>query len=367
MKSNWIEIKRFLNDYKKFVFIGSSIISLLFFLVLYSSDMTNEKSTKTEDENLALLSGKALNDAQPAYFKLYIEDKRGIAYKNSLIINQYFNLDSVKEKIKEEIGIDIKKVEKKIPLNQLENEIKVINISRDEKSYLFTASFNLGSERKNLIIAEYYYNLLNSEAFPILKDKETYVFEEPKIFENTEEDSITEEVDGERNNLKSDTFLVSSINHLKKLVIGFIFGLIFTMSLALFKVIFGKRLDYYFTYIQEDDVFIVADKNLENKDFIRQIVTYPFTDNKIILSEKKIDAYTKDILIDNNKITFDENEKNKILMINIQTISELEIDTTISEIIVIVYSKFTTRKWYEKQREFAEINKIPLKIIQINY
>lgn len=365
MESNLLEIKRFLKDYKKNIFIGSIIISILFTISLFFLDTLKAEVPKDGQDNFEPTAEEILDDAQPAYFQIFVEREDGTAYGNPYIINQYFNLDSVKEKAEKTTGIDIKSVEEEVYLNKLNEEIKVINVVRNEDSYLLTAYFNLGNERNNLTLAEYYYNVLFSNEFSILQDKKVYIFEEPQIVQKNEAELTLEKREEEK--IEEYSGLTNILKQSKNLITGLIFGIVTMIGFALLKVIFGKTLDYAFGYeIEENDRFILSDDRLNNQDLVTQFLAMPLQGQKVILSEKNINPKIKHRLTQNNFLTFDKNQKEKVILKQMNSLSEITRDTIISELIILIIPETTTRKWYQEQIQFAEINELTVKIIQMN-
>lgn len=363
MESNLIEIKRFLKDHKKFIAIGSIIISILFTAAMLFLDMNKEGVTQDSQEDFEFSQAEVMNEAQPAYFQFYLETQDGIAYGNSAIFNQYFNLKSTKEKAQQTTNVDIETVEEEIYLKELSKEISIINVTRNDSSYLFTASFNLGNERNNLKLAKYYFDLLVKDEMGILEDKNIYIFAEPVISKINQEELDSNQLTEGENKLNQNNLM----NHVKNIIIGLILGIVLIIGLALMKVIYGKTLNYSFGYeVEEDNKFILSDDNLGNEDLVVQFVAVPFETGKVILSEQSLDLTIKERLTRNKILTFDKNQTDHVVLNEMTSLAGIDKNTTISELIIIISPGLTTREWYKKQMKFANINKLPTKIVQMN-
>jgi len=364
MEKNSLEIKRFLNDYKIFIIVGSIIFAISFAVFTGVIDSQQEEPAQEAQEDFNPSSEEILNDAQPAYFQLYIEYEDGRTFTNSSIINQYFNLSSVKEEVQQETGVDIESVEEEIYLNDLSDEIDIINVSKNGTNHLITASFNLGNEQENIMIAEYYYNdILFNEDSAFFEGKTPFVFVEPKISERTEttdesSNDVSEETVSPESNIGS---------HIINTLVGFIVGIAIMIGLALLKVLFGKKLTYSFTYeIDENEKFILYDKNLQNEENLSQFVAIPFGRRKIVVSEQKMGETSKDLLSGNKDVGFNQKREPKIALTGKHSLADINATADISEILIIIHPSKTTRKWYNIQKQFTGIYGVPVKIIQIN-
>lgn len=367
MESNWIEIKRFLNDYKKDIIIGAVIFAFLFALGLFFLNSESEDVNQNEE---TFEPSEILNDAQPAYFQLYIEYEDGKPYTNYSIVNQYFNLPTVKEEASEVTGVDIKTIEENIEeeiyVNGLDENIKVINVTRNDNNHLFTISFNSGNERNNLRISEYYFDMIFNNDSDFFSNKSTYLFVEPTIAKPSEDEEETEELAEE--NTQSNVSIISSvIDHAINLITGLVIGIVMMIGFVLLKELFGKKLNYSFAYdIAEDEYFILYDQNVQMKENISQFVAAPFRSKKIVVSENSMKKMEQDLLAGNRDIAFEQEVNPSTLLIEERTLADIEVGTKFSEIIILVHPTLTTRKWYKTQKEFANIYDIPTKIVQIN-
>ena len=369
MESNWIEIKRFLKDYKKSIIIGALIFSFLFAIGLFFINSRSEETSQNE-EDFEPSPSEILNDAQPAFFQLYIEYEDGKPYTNYSIVNQYFNLSSVKEEASEATGVDIEAVEEHIEeevyLNDLDENIRVINVSRNDSNHLFTLSFNSGNERNNLAIAEYYFDLIFEGDSDFFSNKSTYLFVEPTMAKPIEDEEETDEL-AEANAQSNVSIFSSIIEHAINIITGLILGTVLMIGLALLKELFGKKLNYSFAYdIAEDEKFILYDKNLKNRENISQFVAAPFGEHKIIVSEKNIEKSEKDLFVGNGDVSFESESNPGIILTEEPSLSNIKVGTKFSEIIILVHPTFTTRKWYKVQKDFASIYDVSTKVIQVN-
>lgn len=367
MEANWLEIKRFLNDYKKSIIVGATVIAIIFTILIYVVGTFKEDAQAEEKEDFQVSTEEILNDAQPAYFQLYVEYEDGTAYGNPSIINQYFNLSSIKEKIKVDTGIDIESIEEEILLDEESDEIETINVTRNDSSYLLTATFNLGNERDNLTIAKYYYNLLYSDDFSILEGKKTYIFQEPMLAKKNKLELDAKKLEEKRKDSEEYPLVKKAIKHFKNGLVGFLLGVVLMIGIYLLKTLFGKTLDYSFAYdLDENDKFILYDKILKNEEIVSQFVAAPFGNHKLILSERKIDNKDLQLFTANKTITTKDRKNDFILLEETKSLTELNLSNHITEIIIVIYPNITTRKWYRTQKWLAEINGLPTKVIQMN-
>lgn len=362
MKSNWIEIKRFLNDYKKIILIGAIIIAAIFTVGVSWLENREDDSTEINE----LFTEEFINDVQPAYYQVFIEYEDGVEFGNSSIIEEYFTLDSVIEDVNEELNIDLKAIKKEVNeelATNTDTEIKLINVTRDNSSYLWTATFNVGDEEENLKLARYYFDLLLSDEIALLNDKQLYVFEEPRMLE----DVMTEE---EINRLEEEQQVnkTSPIeSYARNAIIGLILGLVAMIGILLLKIIYGKKLEYSFGYdVVEEDKFVLYDQVMGNLDLMHQFIANPAGDNKLILSEVALTADHKNLLSKASFLTFAAGNKPVTKLTELHSFGEIDPQTVLTEIIILVLPGKTTRQWYNQQLQFAEINDLTAKVIQLN-
>lgn len=363
MESNLVEIKRFLKDYKVSVTVGSILVAVLFTVALAFLDKNKEEEAQEWVEDYNFEPSEVMNNVQPAYFQYYLETEDGIAYGNSSIFSEYFNLKSIKEEAKQVTQIDLDAVEEEIHSKKLSDEISIINVTRDGSSYLFTASFNLGNEQDNLKLAEYYFDLLFKDELGLLEDKNTYIFTEPTIARTAEIQEGTENlIDGENNSAVNIIF-----SYIKNIVVGLILGIVFTIGLVLLKVIYGKKLNYSFAYdVAEEDKFLLYDENLKNEEILAQFIAAPIGSRKVIVTQEDLDKRSKEIISKHKGVVFNQIEHDKTSLRELKSLSQLELTDSISEVIIVVVPKVTTRKWYKVQQQLANINSLSTKVVQIN-
>lgn len=362
MKSNWIEIKRFLSDYKKIILIGTVIIAALF-TVVFSFLETKKVDDSQTDE---LFAEDFINDIQPAYYQVFIEYEDGIEFGNSSIIEEYFTLDSVQENVKKELNIDLKAIKKEL-IEELAlpvaEELKLITVTRGNSSYLWTATFNVGNEKDNLKLAQYYFDLLLSDEIALLNDKKVYVFEEPRLLE----DMTTKEAAAELAEDKKGSRTSFTMSYVRNGIIGLVLGSVAMIGILLLKVIYGKKLEYAFGYeIADDYKFVLYDQKLNNLALVHQLIAHPAGENKLILSEISLTPHLKDLLSKTNFLTFAKESNEMTKLTELHSFAEIEPQTVLSEVVIVVLPGLTTRQWYNEQLQFVEMNEITAKVIQLN-
>lgn len=375
MQDNWIEIKRFLKKSKKNIIVGAFIFSIVFSIALYFLDSSKDKEVQNE-EDFDPSPTEIFNNAQPAYFQLYIEYEDGKPYTNFTIINQLFNLPTTKEKVYEATGVDIESVEEsmqqEISMNELDEEVKTINVSRNDNSHLYTISFNLGDEGDNLTVARYYYDLIFNKETDFFSNKIPYVFVEPSITKNIKDAENEKELVEEENIQPKASSQGIILGIVINLIIGFLFGGILIIGILLLKELFGKKLNYSFSYdVAENEKFILYDKELRNEDNIAQFIAAPFGKSKVILSEIEMNKFTKNLISRLDNISLSSNSINdcsdsKTILIEKESLVDTSVGLNLSEIIILIYPSHTTRKWFNEQKELADLFDVQIKIIQVN-
>src|SRR5699024_536197 len=143
-------------------------------------------------------------------------------------------------------------------------------------------------------------------------------------------------------------------------VIGIILGIVFGIGLALIKALFGKKLTYAFGYAIDDSLdFMIYDEKLNNYEEIANFINFPYTDNKVIISENR-EGFKHSKLekqIHGNEIIVTNN-------IADDTIKKLSKEN--SEVIIVVSPYKTSRTWFNTQMRLMKLDNLSLKIIQVN-
>lgn len=360
MESNWIEIKRFLNDYKKIILLGAVVIAALFTVavsLLETSESEPVDEAFTED---------FIHDAKPAYFQVFMEHEDGIEFGNSSIIEEYFTLDSVIEDVKKETSIDLKAIKKELKEElspKVAEELKLIHVTRHNSSYLWTATFNVGDEQKNKQLAKYYFDLLLSEEISLLDNKKIYVFEEPRVYD---EEQLVDETEELEKPAPQDT-KTSPMEYVKNVAIGWIVGIVAMIGILLLKVIYGRKLEYSFAYAQDEEHdFVLIDEKLANQELISHYIASPYATEKVVLSEQSLSNDVKRKITQRGLSSFGSENQQATKLTELSSFVPIKNVFSLSELIVVVQPTLTNRKWYKKQIEFAELNNLPVKIIQVN-
>lgn len=359
MINNWIEIKRLIKD--NFIFIGvTSIVFAIVFTVVASfyvpPKIVSEIDIQTPDE--------FTKDTQKARFQLYIENEDGNAFTNNNLLIDYFALESEINNIKMETGIDLEKINKKLIELELEEEITPIHAYKDGSSGLIIMTVNLGNEKNNILVSNYIYNLFMDNKIEFLENKNIYSFDSPELLER--EESVTGEntLDG---SLLSKKAKVPASKLVKNGFVGLIIGLVFSIGVALLKALSSKKLKYNFTYhVGDQDEAVLYDPTLQNEKYISSFVGIPYAEKKLILSEYPLEKSTKNILTKDSNISFEENSKEAVLLIEKDTLANVNIRDSFSEVIIVIKPYITTKKWYKNQKEISKLYQKPVKIIQIN-
>lgn len=332
MNETWIEIKRFFMDYRKFILIGSIIISIIFAGFNYLAEnvlVPDEEEMEIDREE----------NPSSAYFQFYIETENATIFANGAIVNQFFNLRETYNNINQEIGIDLIEL-----ISEGEQDV-VISVTRDGNSGLFTTEINVGNESDNYEIANFYYNQIFNDEIHFLEDKSIYSFVEPRLRETDEDDIIIGE--------NTQSVLPSMVQNL---VVGFIVGGVAFLGLALLKELFGKKLSYSFAYESDrSNSFTLIDADLKNLSLLKMLTRRNEIEPKLCVIEDDGDAVSHDYLDQNSSITND-------------LLNSLNSDSPINEldVVLIVIPGKTTRKWFKRQLKIMELKELQYKIVQIN-
>lgn len=328
------ELKRFAKDnFKKIIgwSLGIALFYIVFQLVFASFFPNNSETEQIVNSEYA-----------PSSFKILIEDKDGTVFTNSTLIKEYFFLQRNVQKLEEETNIDVRAlIESSIEDGAIVSAEELITFVRYANSSLFELVVSSSDEDKNMQIAEYYYDLFFQDEIPFLKSKEIYEFTAPKLIE--EEEVVLEEV----------TSLPSQIKKgVTNGVIGFIIGLFLVTLGLLVKALFSSKMTYAFAYDwDQENLYQMSVPALKNEKEILHFIAHPIAGTKLILHDQPLPAYLQEFAIDKQVETA-------------TAIADVDPKHEFSEIILVLTSGKTTRKWYQKQRLLLKNYHSQIKLIQ---
>lgn len=354
MKLLFNEIKRFLKKYFK-VILSISILLTAIFTTLY---VLNYNQSTEENQETGTLFDPHLYDGN-AYFAFYIEDENQEAFTNTVLLNQYLRLDETIERITAETNTSLAEEYNdqvsSLLLDPL-NTIPVIEIRRDSQSHLITLYVRLEDQEDNLQVAEYLLERLENQEIPVLENKEFYLFQEAEIFNEHE------------NAAPSNIFSVLSIKDV--LLVATVLAalsLIFVTVITLLKEMFNDRLAFSFTYTTDEATdFMIFNSEADNRYEVQEFLSAPGNKKKLLISESEgTEGNTIHDLFKMNAVGKREVYSTTFYSLNkIENITESE---NIYEIIILVVSGETSRKWFNKQKRIASLYNKPVKVLQINH
>lgn len=345
MKALWIEVKRFIKDKTMLVIIGSLIIAALYTVGMVVFD---RGAPDLEEDELGIEVAEGNDDA--AYFYFFVENQDGTVFTNTSILETYFRFDTTLQEVSEQTNVplyDIVEESRENAENALEGEEEILLLERNDYSMMFGLFVNTGSKNDNLTVATYYRDMIEGDGVPFLANKDVYVLVEPQIVEDEMFDDTNIET---TTNLSVRSLVISSI-------VGLILGIVIMLGVAVVASLFSKKLNYSFTYTwNEEDQFLLSDSRLENEDEVSQLIQLPLQKGKVLLLESGVENKLKET-VTTMKPDFIEQK---------HSLADIDLNETITEVIIVIDSKSTSRAWYRKQRRLLEAYEVPVKVIQTN-
>ena len=343
MNIYWLELKRFFQEKINYIVMGTLILGLIlsFFLMLTEGTDSEEEIVKNEREEIFETK------SQSSYFRFYIEKQDGSSFSNGSIMNELFNMENIYKKVLLETDIDINKI-----IDTAEEkeyfDFSPVTVKFDGNSNIYAALFGTGDNLKNMQIASFYYDYLLDDNFTVLESHRILPIDEPELIEDEE-------------NTQSTGLSEEKYTNIKNTIINIIFAVVaafgLTTGILILKELFGKNLSFLFGYkVEEFDDFIVYDKKFANKKSIQYFLGFPEKSQKLILTESNLNKTDRNILFADNNL-------------HVQLLNSIEyapVTNIYDEIILIIKTGETTRKWYEKQVSLLELHDTKNKVIQLN-
>ena len=362
------EIKRFINDNYKKIFIMGIVISIFYTTVSIVGAYFDQKG---QEESVHL--NKELEEtevAEPGVFRFYVELPDGNSYPNITIFEEYFLLPEKVAQAERVTRVEISDLLEEEKLNEFEKTMEnrgVLGVSRNQSSGIYTFKANLGNAKANLAVATFYFEYLLEESIPILEDKSLFVVEEPYLAALTEEEAL-ELSQPQRMNTIGSFIKKIAIN----LVIGLLAGFVIAAFIYIFLSLINKKISYSFTYNWEmEDYHLIVDSSKESWKDALSLVMYPSIGNKVLLTDSN-EVRTKIIsaLSDYESINMiDANEDRvdgKLNLVVAKNIHDISPTFHIDEIIYVLESHESEKQWYYDQRALTNHYPIRNKVIQVN-
>lgn len=352
----------FIDDIKKLLVKNRNIILIITLAITISATLLSiftSGSYQQTDQN----TSTSILEEKPAIFKIYIEQKDGVIFTNSTILEEYLLLPKVVEDAEHKTNVEITDFLD----NQIENnfvktktDVGVMGIIHDTNTHVFTFSVNLDNEEDSIAVAKYYYDFLVSGEVSILDNKMIYTLIEPQIIESefyTPKEFEPEE-SGWAQNISGNTIIT--------LLTSMVFGLLLSILIIFVKSYISKTINYSFNYSVSDKDNIIVLNEKKGEHLLKRIILMD-TNFVIIFSEKSISAI-KESLSQYNKIKVLDSTADKddefinILIVN--SLDDLELGMTIHDPIILVETSSTTKKWYNSILNPLHNANIPVTVAQ---
>ncbi len=345
-----LEIRRFLTKHIKTILITSIILTT----VLTGMYLLNYNNSTAENEETGNILDPALLDDN-AYFMFYVEDENQLPFTNTVILNQYIRLSEILSNISEATDTELleayKEQEGSLVLDPIET-VPVIEMRRDPSSHLLTFYARLEDPKDNLKIAHHVYEKILNNEIPFLENKEIYILLEPTLFQKQ---------------IKPTAQDIFSVLNTKEIVIVvavlFILSSILSLVINLLREFFSKTLNYSFTYnTDESTEFLIYSEDLDNEYETIRFLSAPGYKNKLIITESELPKL--------DGITTQSTDKNLTVgttnLIQYNQLDDFKNIDDISEVIIVVVTGETSRKWFNQQERVSTLYNKPVKVLQIS-
>lgn len=345
MKNTWIEVKKFFKNNILILLAGTIGIAAWF---TYTTFEENKESVNVIEETKT--EETAQLDAYPATFKFYVKRKDGDPFSNSALIEEYLLRPEILADLSNKTNIElldyINESGNKIAAHySATGEAKNIGITRNSDTNVHELQVNIGNESNNLQIAEEINAMLLANEIPFLEEEKIISFQEPALTEVKAVAKAPQEMSDE---LPTETSIVRSI------LLGTLFGAVVTTAILLIFSFLSKNLKYSFSYsTNEKDYFFLADKVLDNKEELAQILKASEVVNQVVLIED-INSKTWKNFIKNYPVKQTHN------LIETENLKQVE------RLVYIILENETTRNWYNTQREMERSYNLPVFVVQMN-
>lgn len=366
------------HDYKIFIkknlktIVGTMVITLIVLLsaALFYATKTEEEVVVDDEyvveqilpqidnsadvEQLSSSDQEVLTDylnKQSYSFRIYVENEDNTVFTDNELLKQVLLENDLVQAIAEQTDSEF------IPTKDL-----AVSVFTVRGSEMIQVKVGTGNPEYNQRIANYYYDFIENGNLTLLDDKNIYfVDSEPIAFEEiygiTEEDQEVEE-----------SFQQKVVTYLEIIIIVSLLGVLGGLILGTFISIIKESLNKKIPSIYNFDLFStnavvnldsIPDDSVDDETaLIVQSITAENKNNKLILSEKPLDAYLKE------QITETASTSNKQYYVDIANMENINLEN-VEEIVILVQTYGTSKKWFEKQMEQVKALALPVKVIRL--
>jgi len=369
MRTNWLEIKRFLKDNRLFIIIGSIIIAVLFAVGMQfiGGSSSSENGTKEDVEQNQEATENA-NDTRSAQFQLYIENEDAGWFNNNNLLILYFTLDRVVEDIESATGVNLANIDENRQERGLPEDSALIHVYQDDSNGVMTFTVNTGNEEDNMAVANHIYGYFQNGTIDFLESRMIFHVRDPQLeMKNEEEQSSKETQPAQTEESASQSSTNPILQVIRNGILGLIIGAAIMIGLAFLQSLFSKKLKYSFAYdIDEDENHIVYDSTIGNENNLAKLVAEPFGKEKVILSEHSLENNDRNLLANDNRVSFKNGATDDTYLYERNSLVNTDVKSDFTEIIILVKPYETSRKWYNEQRKLVQLYSVPVKIVQLN-
>jgi len=372
MKTNFLEIKRFLKDNKLTILIGGIIIAVLIVVGAQFIGGSSEEGSSGENSQgqteQAEEATENTNDTRAVQFDLYIEDEDASWFKNNNLLNLYFTLDRVVEDIESATGVNLANIDENREERGLAEDSYLIHVYQDESNGVMTFTVNTGNESDNMEVANHIYGYFENNTIEFLESRRIFPVTGPQLEgKNSEEQSSQESQLAQTEESTSQSSSNPVLQNIQNGILGLIVGLTVMIGLLFVQSLFSKKLKYSFAYnIDDGENHIIYNPSVGNEDNVSQLVAIPFSKQKLILAEQSLNDDDRTLLAGNERVSFDRDTDKETYLLEKNNLSDVDIKRDFTEIIILVSPYKTSRKWYNNQRKLMELYDVPTKTVQLN-
>lgn len=359
------ELGRFLKDNLIRIVVGAFIFAII--VVGGRIALSQYHPFKSDEEITPEMVEEAYNDLkkvyeqEPAEFKFIATKEDGDVFGNSYIFDEYLTSDEELKKLEAETGVSLMKwAENERILDLTKNSDFRGGIAgiRDASSGVITMRFQVGhTAEDNLKVAKKAQERLFEKKAPFTEKLELSLIEAPQNYEWIPKEQITYVSTPDTLSLYAGT---STRSVIKYGIIGFVCGLILSTALAFIIQLYKEKITYGFDYAWDIDQYhmMVPLDQFNSQGQVQNFLNIPEVAQRVIISQSNPENRVTDLVMPNGS--------SRIFVNQIQNLQELnDVEANPDEIVVLIFSRQTSKQWYREQMALAKMFNTSVKIIHM--
>lgn len=346
------ELMRFIKNYFRKIVLGAFLIGLLVAGGRYFINQLLNADRLTAYQYLS-----KVYQQDPASLQIIVTMEDGSIFSTASVFDEYFSTPAVVEKIEKQTGINFGEwleAERQLEMFKTTSYRGGLAAVRDEASNVITLRFLVAEKTEdNLKIAKAYQDILEQEALPFLRGNKISIIQ-PAAQEEMLALDLIESIPSKETLTPYQSR--EAKNSIVYGILGLGLGFILATCLSLINHLRKGKIVYAFDYTWNlDDLHFILDRD-QTRLNLPALIQTPKQVERLLVRQSNLQNEL-DVSVEAGELFTDP---------LVHHLADWTDNKEIDEIVLIVDSQLTDKKWFQEQTQLAQLYPARLKIIQVN-